>query len=200
MTGENTAFSKRLLAFIIDMIILGIASSILTFPFSNTENYKKLTKESTQVMEDYLDKKITPETYLSRSSDISYDLSKEIGLKTIITIGIYILYFIVYQFYNNGKTLGKKLMKIRIVSDNDKGELSMNQIAVRSLIINSILVNLITLSVTIFGTKDVYFITSMVMQVLDMILMFTIAIMVLSREDKRGLHDIITHTKVINEE
>lgn len=200
MTGENTAFSKRLLAFIIDMIILGIASSILTFPFSNTENYKKLTKESTQVMEDYLDKKITPETYLSRSSDISYDLSKEIGLKTIITIGIYILYFIVYQFYNNGKTLGKKLMKIKIVSDNDKGELSMNQIAVRSLIINSILVNLITLSVTIFGTKDVYFITSMVMQVLDMILMFTIAIMVLSREDKRGLHDIITHTKVINEE
>lgn len=200
MTGENTAFSKRLLAFIIDMIILGIASSILTFPFSNTENYKKLTKESTQVMEDYLDKKITPETYLSRSSDISYDLSKEIGLKTIITIGIYILYFIVYQFYNNGKTLGKKLMKIRIVSDNDKGELSMNQIAVRSLIINSILVNLITLSVTIFGTKDVYFITSMVMQVLDMILMFTIAIMILSREDKRGLHDIITHTKVINEE
>lgn len=200
MTGENTAFSKRLLAFIIDMIILGIASSILTFPFSNTENYKKLTKESTQVMEDYLDKKITPETYLSRSSDISYDLSKEIGLKTIITIGIYILYFIVYQFYNNGKTLGKKLMKIRIVSDNDKGELSMNQIAVRSLIINSILVNLITLSVTIFGTKDVYFVTSIVMQVLDMILMFTIAIMVLSREDKRGLHDIITHTKVINEE
>lgn len=200
MADSNVAFSKRLLAFIIDMIILGIISSILTFPFCNTDNYKKLTNESTQVMEDYLDKKITPQTYISRSSDISYDLSKEIGLKTIITIGIYILYFIVYQFYNHGRTLGKKFMRIKIVSDNDKEELSMNQIAVRSLIINSILVNLITLSVTIFGTKDVYFVTSMIMQVLDMILMFTIAIMVLSREDKRGLHDIISHTKVINEE
>lgn len=200
MADSNVAFSKRLLAFIIDMIILGIISSILTFPFCNTDNYKKLTDESTQVMEDYLDKKITPQTYISRSSDISYDLSKEIGLKTIITIGIYILYFIVYQFYNHGRTLGKKFMRIKIVSDNDKEELSMNQIAVRSLIINSILVNLITLSVTIFGTKDIYFVTSMIMQVLDMILMFTIAIMVLSREDKRGLHDIISHTKVINEE
>lgn len=200
MASNNTAFSKRFAAFIIDMIIIGIISSVLTFPFGNTDNYQKLTKESTQVMEDYFDKKITPETYLSRSSDISYDLSKEIGLKTIITIGIYILYFIVYQFYNNGRTLGKKLMKIKIVTDDNKNELSMNQIAVRSLIINSILVNLITLVATIFGTKDVYFVTSMVMQVIDMILMFTIAIMVLSREDKRGLHDIISHTKVINEE
>ena len=150
-------------------------------------------------MEDYFDKKITPEIYLSRSSDISYDLSKEIGLKTIITIGIYILYFIVYQFYHNGKTLGKKYKRIKIVSNTEK-ELSMNQLAVRSLIINSILVNLITLATTIFGTKDIYFVTSMVMQVIDMILMFTIAIMVLSRKDKRGLHDIITNTKVINEE
>lgn len=198
MAGENTAFSKRLLAFIIDMIILGIASSILTFPFA-TDNYKKLTEESTQVLEDYFDKKITPEIYISRSSDISFDLSKEMGLKTIITIGIYILYFIVYQFYNNGKTIGKKFMRIKIVSGNEK-ELSMNQIAVRSLIINSILVDLITLAITIFGTKDVYFLTSMIMQVIDMILMFIIVIMVLSRKDKRGLHDIITNTKVINEE
>lgn len=197
---NNAAFSKRLVAFMLDMIIIGIISSIITFPFCNTDNYEKLTEESTQVMEEYFDKKITPETYLSRSADISYDLSREIGLKTIITIGIYILYFIVYQFYNNGKTLGKKFMRIKIVSDDDKKELSMNQIAVRSLIINSILVNLITLAVTIFGTKDVYFVTSMVVQVIDMVLMFTIAIMVLSREDKRGLHDIISHTKVINEE
>ena len=31
------------------------------------------------------------------------------------------------------------------------------------------------------------------------ILLFVIAIMVLSRKDKRGLHDVVTNTKVIKE-
>lgn len=200
MNKDYATFSKRLLAFILDVVIVGIISSVITFPFSNNSNYEKLQKESTELMEEYVDGKISPKAYLSRNSDISYDLSKETGLQTIITLAIYILYFIVFQFYNKGKTFGKKIMKIKIVSSDEKKELTMNQLAVRSLIINSIFINLMVLVVTIFGNKDVFFITSTVTQFLDMILMFVIAIMVLSREDKKGLHDIVTHTVVINEE
>lgn len=200
MSKDYATFSKRLLAFILDVVIVGIISSVITFPFSNNSNYEKLQKESTELMEEYVDGKISPKAYFSRNSDISYDLSKETGLQTIITLAIYILYFIVFQFYNKGKTYGKKIMKIKIVSSDEKKELTMNQLAVRSLIINSIFINLMVLVVNIFGNKDVFFITSIVTQFLDMILMFVIAIMVLSREDKRGLHDIVTHTVVINEE
>ena len=47
--------------------------------------------------------------------DNSYQLSKETGLTNIVTIVVYVLYFIVYQMYMNGQTIGKRIMKIRVV-------------------------------------------------------------------------------------
>lgn len=200
MKNENASFIKRLLAFILDMFIVTIISSFVTFPFSSNNNYEKLVKESSDVMEQYVNGKIDPKTYISKSSDINYDISKETGMITIITIAVYILYFVILQFYNKGRTLGKKLLKIRTASSIDNKELTMNQIALRSLIIDSILLNLILIIVTIFGNKDFYFVSSTLLQLLNMIILFSIAIMVLSREDRKGLHDLIAKTKVINEE
>ena len=51
--------------------------------------------------------------------DNSYQLSKETGLTNIVTIVVYVLYFIVYQMYMNGQTIGKRIMKIRVVKNED---------------------------------------------------------------------------------
>ena len=198
---ENAYFIKRLGALILDMIIVSIVVSMLTFFVNNNSNYEKLTKEYNDVMEQAMDKKTSPKEYkklLSKASDISYDLSKQTVVVSFVSLTIYILYFIVFQFYNKGQTIGKKLMKIKIES-NDGKDLTMNQLAVRSLIINSILANLILLAVIILGSKDVYFVSSTTVSMIQYIIIFTTAIMILFRKDKRGLHDVITNTKVINE-
>lgn len=198
---ENAYFIKRLGALIIDMIIVSTVVSMFTFFVNNNSNYEKLTKEYSDVMEQAMDKKTSPKEYkklLSKASDISYDLSKQTVVVSFISLTMYILYFIVFQFYNKGQTIGKKLMKIKIES-NDGKDLTMNQLAVRSLIINSILANLILLAVIILGSKDVYFVSSTTVSMIQYIIIFTTAIMILFRKDKRGLHDVITNTKVINE-
>ena len=198
---ENAYFIKRLGALILDMIIVSTVVSMFTFFVNNNSNYEKLTKEYSDVMEQAMDKKTSPKEYkklLSKASDISYDLSKQTVVVSFISLTMYILYFIVFQFYNKGQTIGKKLMKIKIES-NDGKDLTMNQLAVRSLIINSILANLILLAVIILGSKDVYFVSSTTVSMIQYIIIFTTAIMILFRKDKRGLHDVITNTKVINE-
>lgn len=198
---ENAYFIKRLGALILDMIIVSTVVSMFTFFVNNNSNYEKLTKEYNDVMEQAMDKKTSPKEYkklLSKASDISYDLSKQTVVVSFVSLTMYILYFIVFQFYNKGQTIGKKLMKIKIES-NDGKDLTMNQLAVRSLIINSILANLILLVVIILGSKDVYFVSSTTVSMIQYIIIFTTAIMILFRKDKRGLHDVITNTKVINE-
>ena len=198
---ENAYFIKRLGALILDMIIVSTVVSMLTFFVNNNSNYEKLTKEYNDVMEQAMDKKTSPKEYkklLSKASDISYDLSKQTVVVSFVSLTMYILYFIVFQFYNKGQTIGKKLMKIKIES-NDGKDLTMNQLAVRSLIINSILANLILLAVIILGSKDVYFVSSTTVSMIQYIIIFTTAIMSWFKKDKRGLHDVITNTKVINE-
>ena len=196
--NKKAAFVERLGALLIDILIITIFTSIISTFIINTDNYNKLTKESSKLMEEYIAGKVKPTTYISRASDISYDISRETAGLSIITIGIYILYFIVFQYKNNGQTVGKKILKLRVVSNNDK-ELTMNSFAVRSLIVNNILVDMMILSVSILGTKDIYFVSSLVLEFIEYSLLFAIAITVLSRKDKRGIHDLITNTKVIKE-
>lgn len=75
----------------------------------------------------------------------------------------------------------------------------MNQMLVRSLIINSILIDMIVLGLTIFASQDVYFYGSMVFeQVQSLILILSVAMVLFSRRG-RGLHDMISRCEVIRE-
>lgn len=195
---KTASFTERLAALLIDIFLISVITSIFSLAVVNSDNYNKLAKESSKLMNEYVEGKIKPTTYISRASDISYDISRETAGLTIITLAVYILYFMVYQYKNNGQTIGKKILKIRVVS-NDQRKLNMNSFAIRSLIINSILINMLELSTTLLATKDIYFISSMILESINYILLFVVAMFVLTRKDKRGIHDIITNTKVVKE-
>lgn len=199
VSDNNASFVQRLGAYLIDMFLIFLISSIVTMPFTSSNNYEKLSEETNKVVEEYTNGKIDMNTYMSRVSSISYDMARETGLSSIIMIAVYVLYFIVYQYYNKGQTIGKKLMKIRI-EGVDSDQLSINVMLVRAFIINSILVNLIVLTMSILGSRDVYTVSVSIFQLIQYAVLFVTALMVLSRKDKRGLHDIICHTKVVNVE
>ncbi len=194
------SFIERLGALILDFMIISLVVSLLTYPLSNTnsENYKKLSKELQTTIEQYRNGKIDSKTYLNRSADINYDISRETGLSSLISVFIFSLYFIIFQYKNKGQTIGKKLLKIR-VKKVDNSELTINDIMFRSLIIDFILYDIISLCLTIFSSKDIYFYGVLGFELIQYAVIFISAIMILSRKDKRGLHDIITHTQVIKE-
>ena len=193
---ENKAlFFQRLIAFIIDVSIICLIASMISTPFIDIDKSNKLTEESTEIMQKYMNHEISTKDYSIKFMNISYSLARNNGFLSIVTILLEIVYFIVFQIYKNGQTIGKKIMRIRVVADN--GDLSMNQLIIRSLIANSILLEIITFAFMVFTSKDIYFYSTGIFGLIQYVIILISIFMVMFRKDGCSIHDKIAHTKVI---
>ena len=105
------------------------------------------------------------------------------------------IYFVIVQYKLGGQTVGKKILNIKV--ESTKGKLNVNQLIFRSLIINEIAFNMLNL-VSIFVFKNATFSTvSGVLNMANVALILICAVMVIANKDKRGLHDMIAKTKVV---
>lgn len=191
---KKASFIRRLTAFVIDMVLIAFIAGIIATPFVNTSKIDKLNEKEVETIEKYRNEEITADEYVMNYGDIYYELIKENGISTLISIILSIGYFIVFQLYNKGQTLGKKLLKIKIISD-DK-ELSMNQMIFRCLLSNFILVNIINFAFLIFASKYVYIIATGSIEAINYIVAIVSIIMATTKEG-RTIHDRIAHTRVV---
>ena len=86
-------------------------------------------------------------------------------------------------------------MKIKVVSID--GELSINQVMFRSLIIDMILLDMIVFGFVVFAPKNIYFYGTLFLEMIEYIIIFISVVMICFSKNRRGLHDIITHTEVV---
>ncbi len=191
---KKASFIRRLTAFVIDMVLIAFIAGIIATPFVNTSKIDKLNEKEVETIEKYRNEEITADEYVMNYGDVYYELIKENGISTLISIILSIGYFIVFQLYNKGQTLGKKLLKIKIISD-DK-ELSMNQMIFRCLLSNFILVNIINFAFLIFASKYVYIIATGSIEAINYIVAIVSIIMATTKEG-RTIHDRIAHTRVV---
>lgn len=192
---KRGSFIRRFSAYLIDYLIIVVIISLISMPFVDTKKTEKLDKEANEILEKYQKGEITPDEYLERYSDVYYSLSRSVGIMTFISIIIYIIYYVVFQLYNKGQTIGKKLMKIKVISID--GDLTMNQMIFRAFIVNMILLNIINFALIIFAPKIIYTGVSAVLSMIQYIIMF-ISIIMATTKDGRTIHDRITHTSVVN--
>ena len=134
-TEEKVLFLQRLLAFLIDLFIVTMLASIIAGPFLNNKKIESLNNKSVKLVEKYNKKKINLNEYIAEYTNITYDLARETGPTTIIELLLGIVFYIIIPLYNDGKSIGKMVMKIRIKSND--GELTANQLIFRSFIANS---------------------------------------------------------------
>lgn len=198
LKNDKPYFFPRLVAYIIDVTLVSIVCSGILFLFPKNENYSKYLKEYQEVQTNFIDNKIEADEYIHKVADITYDIDYSNVLSMIVEVVLLILYFIVFQFYNKGQTFGKKLMKLRVVNNNGN-ELTLNQVTCRALIIDSILINLFMIAALLFSGRNYYYYASLSLQILSGIIIFVTLMMIFFRKDGRGLHDIVTGTKVIQE-
>lgn len=194
---KNAVFLKRFVAYLIDFVIISLVAGLLSIPFVDTSNEEKLNHQITEITEKYVEKEITMNTYIKEYSSLYYDVSRNQGVTLFITVILEILYFVVYQLYNDGQTLGKKSMKIKVVSND--GELTMNTLIARSFLIDSIFLHLLSIVCITFLTipmNYLYVVGSF--EMLQALFVFITVVMVMYSKDKRGAHDRITNTSVIN--
>ena len=190
---------KRVLAYLVDIMIISFVSLLLTYFVPTSENYNKLNKEFENLTIDYRNQEVTMEEYLEKGTDINYQLNKEGVPQTIVSTVLSIIYFVVLAYFMNGETLGKKLMKIKITSNNDK-KLTMNNYLIRALVIDSVLMNIITIITILLFSKDIYLTSyNIVSYVFSFVYIVSLA-MILFRKNGRGLQDILANTKVISTE
>ena len=193
----KASFFKRMGAFVIDYFIVLVIVSLITMGF-NTNKNNDLNSQMNQLISDYQNEKITIDEYKDETYKLNYELQKENMTVNIVTITLYIGYFVVFATLNKGQTLGKKLLKIRVVNKNNDKPSIWNML-VRSLFIYNIISIL-------FSTVAVNFLNintfTYIYTTLGYIEYFVIIIsffMVIYKTDGRGLHDMMAGTNVIEE-
>lgn len=194
---NKSNFGKRLVAYILDAIIVSLIFSVLTMFIKESNNLINLNNQLNTISENFINKTITMKEYFNQYSSIEYLISKEMFLQNLFSLILMIGYFVILPYYYNGQTIGKKLMKIKIVKEDDK--LTINDLALRSLLSNGIAMTFIELAL-IFLIKDTaYFIAISILSFIQFLLVITSIFMILYRKDKKALHDIVCKTLVVDE-
>lgn len=189
-------FKKRLFAYIIDFFVLFFILSLVGMFISNSQNSINLTDQLSSINSGFINGEIDAKTFINQYSVINYGLEKEMFISSLISIVINILYFVIYPLYNNGQSFGKKYIGIKIIS-NDDNDVSSNQLVIRYLFMNGIGSSIISLCL-IFVLKDLgYMYAVSILSILQFLVAFSSIFMVLYRNDKRSLPDLIAGTKVI---
>lgn len=194
---DKAMFVQRLMAFIIDTFLISMVVSLIVFPFVDSESITKLQDSMIEVSDKYMNFEISVDDYFDESMPLLYQVAKKSGVLTLSTLFLEILYFIVYQYRNNGQTIGKKMMKIKVVSTD--GQVTMNQMLLRALIIDSILVDMVIFGFVIFASQSIYFYGTLVFESIQYIVIFVSVIMMIFGKNGKGLHDLISHTEVIKQ-
>lgn len=192
-------FNKRFFAYIIDIFIVLVIANLITMFIPISEKTQDYYKELQTAQIKMYDKEIDVKEYTDIVLEDNYNISKGTVLISLTSIIIYILYFVVYQVYNNGQTVGKKLMKIKVKSITDES-LSINTMLFRALIIYGIAANIINLILILLLKKELYLSISNTISIIQSLIVIISVFMILFSKQKRGIHDIITKTEVVNKE
>lgn len=194
---------KRVMAYIIDVLIFSIVlTPIINWSVINpyideyTENYSQYTELIEQANAGEIDTET--DEYKDKIVDLNYNINKYKVISSSISVAGFLLYFAVLQWALKGQTIGKKIMKIRVVANKEDKKLNVGNYILRSLILNNIIFSIILIiGVYIFEAPG-YYTLSMVVSYLQLLVMSLIMLMVVLRKDYRGLHDFVAGTKVID--
>lgn len=184
---------KRASAYLIDLIIMIVALSFFSFLYHPDTSI--LDSQMDKITVDYITGDISFSDYFLTASNLykQIDIANIFG--TIINIVIIILYFVILPYFNKGRTIGKYYMHIEV---KNKGNQPLNifSLFIRNLIINGLIYLISVILCSLLVSSDYYFITITILGIIQITLLLISVIMVLTRKDRRGLHDIISSTWV----
>lgn len=194
---------KRVMAYIIDILLVSIVMSpLINWKVINPyiDEYSENYNEYVELVEQANNGEIDPnsEEYQERIIELNYNVNKYRVISSSISIGSNLLYFVILQWALKGQTLGKKIMKIRVVAKNENKKLNVGNYLLRSIILNNVIFSIFLIVFVYLMSARSYYTLCLIISYLQLLVMAIIMLMVVLRKDYRGLHDVIAGTKVID--
>lgn len=193
----KTSLKKRICAYLIDIILVTIIFSLLTAFIPDSKNVITLDEQINTLNESFINGSVSMQQYFNQSIILNHNLDKETFLSTLFNFVLMIGYFVILPYYNNGQTLGKKLLKIRVTKDG--GKLTINDLIIRNIIVNEFVYTLVALAIVFLASDNIYYWSISILGFIQFLLVIISAFMIIYRKDKKGLQDIISNTKVIED-
>lgn len=180
----NTIYKKvtgeRFVAALIDGFIVGIIATIPVVLYLMKDGFDAL-------MMFYVE----GSGILSDDSNYKVFMLITISVETIIGV----LYFVFLPFKMNGQTLGKRLMKIKAIDEFGSNP-SFKQHFIRSIQNWGTYISVITLFVIYIDVTTYTVVTAVLGSIVGLVTFFAY-VMIVVKDDGKGLHDLWADTRVV---
>ena len=136
----NNIKFRRISAYLIDYLFIFLIITMLSQIRVLNPTYDEYYEAYDRYMEIYDDLSVDNALEIVESAEyqeVNYDLSRYSVSISIISLVVYLVYFVGFQKWNKNQTLGKKMFNIEVVS-NDGKSASWLQILLREVIIYNI--------------------------------------------------------------
>lgn len=201
---------KRILAYLFDIIIVSSVSSLIASTTINPSYEERLTlnQEYTEKIEEFDKRRMElDESDEEGASNLLkemngyynsylYRSSKNMLFENSISIILMFLYFVVFAYFFEGETVGKRIMKIKVV-DKEGKRVKFTSLIIRLLILQGLPLTFITMVLPFILNESAFVISSYIISILTFALEIAILATTFNCKENRGLHDILAKTKVI---
>lgn len=194
----KASLKKRAMAYIIDLFIVSVLASLISFFLPTSVTQIELEKDMSQLSESYLIGAIGTIEYLKDYSILSHQFDKGLVVLYLLEATILFLYYQILPYFYGGKTIGCRLMHIKIESSNDT-KLHFSTLFLRNLWINGFAYFvLFMIGLYVFSDK-IYFFAITFLAIIQILVVIASIFMIKYRRDKRSFADIMSHSTVILE-
>lgn len=159
----------------------------------NAYTDQKLTEKEYNQISTVID-----EEYQEEYKQIYYEIEKHSILYFVIYLVAVFAYFVGFNKLTGGQTLGKKLLRLKIVNAKDKTkEVPVWGYVIRAVILYQPIYYLVKLIGTQVMDINTYYIVTNVCYSIQYYLELLIIAMIIIRVDGRGLQDLLAKTRVV---
>lgn len=186
----------RIVAYLIDIIIVSLFMTIITYWIPVSKTYEESVKAQNELIDKYDVKDADMGAFGREYYEYEYSINKETIVFSLISIVISIGYYGTFAFYYNGQTLGKKLCKIKI-ADNDGKEVSHLTMILRAALVTGSIFSIFNILFLFIATKSNYMYFYLPVQIISSLFLIVSALMIIISKKRKGIHDYLFKTKVI---
>ena len=195
----NNIKFRRISAYLIDYLFIFLIITMLSQIRVLNPSYEEYAESYVRYEEIMDDLTVDNAVEIAKSKEymqVNYDLSKYSVSISIISLVVYLAYFVGFQKWNNNQTLGKKLFNIQVVGNENK-KVGWLQLLWREVVLYNLIWEVLAIvSIWVFNYEGYMYASSLLTFIAGAIIWVNIFFVVI-RNDSRGIHDLLAKTKVV---